>query len=111
MQDMRSVIDQMVLYILAQVARLDQVRFQMFLKWLKSHSYQVRNAEQDPIDVEARNKEHIDDHLKNSLKIWFESLPVLGLLWEYQLILTEIRWWCSLDERSLGRILKSDDEQ
>ncbi len=104
-------IDQMVLCILAQAARLDQVRFQMFLKWLRSHSYQVRNPEQDPIDVEARNKEHIDRHLKNSLKTWFESLPVLGLLWEYQLILTEIRWWRSLDERSLGRILKADNEE
>lgn len=111
MQDIQSVINQMVSYVSVQAAKLDEIRLQMFLKWLKSHSSAVRNAEQILIEVDARNKEHINDHLKNGLKIWFESLPAVGLLWEYQLILTEIHWWRALDERSLARILKADDEQ
>jgi hypothetical protein len=111
MQDIHGVIDQMVSYISIQAARLDQVRFQMFLQWLKSHSSAVRNAEQNPIDVELRQKEHVNEQLMHGLKIWFESLPVIGLLWEYELILTEIHWWRALDERSLARILKADDEQ
>jgi hypothetical protein len=48
--------------------------------------------------------------LRNSLKSWLESFPVAGLLWEYQLILTEIRWWRALDEPSLAKILKEADE-
>ena len=111
MQDIQNVINQMVSYVSVQATRLDQVRFQMFVKWLKSHSSAVRNAEQKPVEIDAQSKEHINGHLRHGLKIWFESLPTVGLLWEYQLILTEIHWWRALDERSLARILKADDEQ
>ena len=110
MQDIQSLIDQMVSYISAQAARLDRVRLHMFLKWLNSHSSTVRNADQHPIDLKLQNSQGINGPLKNGLQIWFESLPFVGLLWEYQLILTEIHWWCALDDRSLLRILIADDE-
>lgn len=111
MQDIQSVIDQMVLYVSVQAAKLDEIRLQMFLKWLQSHSSAVRNAEQNLIEVDVLNIKRINDPLKNSLKIWFSSLPVAGLLWEYQLILTEIHWWRALDERSLARVLRAEYEE
>jgi len=102
---MQTLIDQMALYISLQTTRLDKCRLDMFLKWLKSHSSAVRNTKQGPVGAELHSS------LTNSLKTWFESLPVPGLLWEYQLILTEIRWWRTLDERSLARIMNEETKE
>lgn len=102
-------IDQMVSYVFCRAIRLDEHRLRKFLEWLKSHSSAIRNAEHKRSEVESWKKENINNYLKNSLKIWFESLPIPGLLWEYHLILGEINWWRDLDEQSLVRILQADD--
>jgi hypothetical protein len=76
---------------------------------MRSHTSAVRNAEQALVEIRPENPVQIGS-LRNSLKTWLESFPLAGLLWEYQLILTEIRWWCALDEPSLAQILKEADE-
>lgn len=106
---MQILIDQMVTHISFQAAQLDEFRLQMFLKWLKSHNSTVRNMRRSCLKVEPPTKDN-NSCLKTSLKSWFESLPLSGLIWEFQLILTEIRWWRTLDDRSLDRILKEDAE-
>ena len=103
-------IDQMVSYISLQTYRLDDCRIQMFLRWLKSHSSAVRNAESNFVRAELSSQASIHDGLKDALQTWFESLSFSGLIWEYELILTEIRWWRGLDERSLASILSEDYE-
>jgi len=109
MEPMQTLIDQMVSYISSQTNKLDDCRLQLFLQWLKSHSSAVRNAEQALVEIRPENPVQIGS-LRNSLKTWLESFPVVGLLWEYQLIITEIRWWRALDEPSLAKILKEADE-
>jgi hypothetical protein len=106
---MQILIDQMVTYVSFQAAKLDDFRLQMFLKWLKSHNSAVRNMELSYLEVEHPSEDN-NGCLRSRLKSWFESLPLSGLIWEYQLILTEIRWWRTLDQRSLDRILKEDTE-
>jgi len=106
---MQILIDQMVTYISFQAARLDEFRLQMFLKWLKSHNSTVRNMGRVCFEIEHPSEDN-NSCLQNSLKSWLESLPLSGLIWEYRLILTEIRWWRTLDDRSLDRILKEDAE-
>ena len=103
-------IDQMVSYISLQTYRLDDCRLQMFLRWLRSHSSAIRNAERVFDPAEIPNQDSIRNNIKKNLESWFESLPFSGLIWEYELILTEIRWWRGLDERSLARILSEDYE-
>ena len=108
MNDMQVLIEQMVSDISSQAARLDEVRLQKFLEWLKSHSSKVKTEEQVHIEVAVHGEGSIDDRLKNGLKRWFESLPMQGLLWEYHLLLNEIAWWHDLDPRTLTRILRSE---
>ena len=108
MNDMQVLIEQMVSDISSQAARLDEVRLQKFLEWLKSHSSKVKTLEQVHIEVVVHDEGSIDDRLKNGLKTWLESLPMPGLLWEYHLLLNEIAWWRDLDPRTLVRILRSE---
>ena len=108
MNDMQVLIEQMVSDISSQAARLDEVRLQKFLEWLKSHSSKVKTVTQVPIEVGVHGEGSIDNRLKNGLRIWFESLPMQGLLWEYHLLLNEIAWWRDLDPRTLTRILRSE---
>ncbi len=106
----RKLIDQMVTDISLQTNQLDACRLRLFLRWLKSHSSEVRKTEGTLVEARAPNKPRACERLKDALKLWFESLPESGWLWEYQLILTEINWWRFLDEQSLVRILKDDEE-
>jgi hypothetical protein len=108
MSDMQILIEQMVSDISSQAVRLDEVRLQKFLEWLKSHSSKVNTVEQVHIEVAIHDERRIDDCLKNDLKRWFESLPMPGLLWEYHLLLNEIVWWRDLDLRTVARILRSE---
>ena len=109
MNDMQVLIEQMVSDISSQATRLDEVRLQKFLEWLKSHSSKVKTVEQVHIEVAVHHGEgSVDDRLKNGLKGWLESLPMPGLLWEYHLLLNEIAWWRDLDPRTLVRILRSE---
>lgn len=105
---MQILIEQMVSDISSQAVRLDEVRLQKFLEWLKSHSTKVKTVEQVLVEVAVHGEESIDDRLKNDLKRWFESLPMPGLLWEYRLLLNELAWWHDIDPRTLARILRSE---
>ena len=102
MNDMQVLIEQMVSDISSQAVRLDEVRLQKFLEWLKSHSSKVKTVEQVHVEVAVHGEGSMDDRLKNGLKGWLESLPMQGLLWEYHLLLNEIAWWRDLDPRTLG---------
>ena len=101
---MEILISQLVSYIAFQAAKLDDLRLQMFLNWLASHSSAVRNGGPDPVKVPSQSKEDHRSHLEKSLAIWFNSLSLSGLIWEYRLVLTEIRWWRDLDETRLTKI-------
>ena len=112
MNDMQVLIEQMVSDISSQAARLDKVRLQKFLEWLKSHSSKVKTVEPVHIEVAVHHGEgSLDDRLNNGLKGWLESLPMQGLLWEYHLLLNEIAWWRDLDPRTLARILRSEGSE
>jgi hypothetical protein len=104
MEPTHILIDQMASYICFQAGRLDEFRLEMFLNWLKSHSSAVRNAECAGVETEDPCTAYTYI-LKDGLKLWFEALPLSGLLWEYRLILTEIRWWRNLDEPRLVKIM------
>ena len=104
MDNFQALINQMAADISTQAAQLEAVRMQMFLAWLKSHSSKIQAANQ----IEIQGEENPETYLKNGLKAWFESLPIQGLLWEYNLLLGEIAWWRDLDPRTLARILKSE---
>ena len=108
MNDMQVLIEQMVSDISSQAVRLDEVRLQKFLEWLKSHSSQVKTMEQVFVEVAGHDEGSMEDRLKNGLKGWLESLPIPGLLWEYRLLLNELAWWHDLDPRTLTRILRSE---
>ncbi len=108
---MKILIEQMVSDISSQAVRLDEVRLQKFLEWLKSHSSRVKTVGQVHVEVAVHGEGNIDDRLKNGLKGWFESLPMQGLLWEYHLLLNEITWWRDLDLRTLARILQSEGSE
>lgn len=105
MTDMQILIEQIVADISTGASRLGEVRLRLFLKWLRAHSSKVKEAEQAHMEEAIQDQGMIDDRLKNGLKLWFESLPVPGLLWEYHLILDEINWWRILDDRVLLRML------
>ena len=106
----QMLIDQMVTDISMQTNMLDACRLRLFLRWLKSHSSAVRKTEGTLVEARAPDKPRACEALKATLKLWFESLPESGWIWEYQLILTEISWWRFLDEQSLIRILKDGEE-
>ena len=108
MNDMQVLIEQMVSDISSQAARLDEVRLQKFLEWLKSHSSKVKTMEQVFIEVAGHAEGSMEDRLKNGLKRWFESLSIQGLLWEYHLLLNEIAWWRDLDSRTVPKDHQDD---
>jgi hypothetical protein len=105
MTDMQLLIEQIVADISNGASRLGEVRLRLFLKWLRAHSSKVKEAEQAHMNEAIQDQGRIDDRLKNGLKLWFESLPIPGLLWEYHLILNEINWWRIVDDRVLLRML------
>ena len=105
MNDMQVLIEQMVSDISNEASRLSDIRLRLFLQWLSAHSSKVKQAKQAHIEEAIQDQGSIDDRLKNGLKLWFESLPIPGLLWEYHLILDEINWWRILDDRVLLRML------
>ena len=97
---MHILVDRLASCICFQAARLDEIRLQMFMTWLKSHSSTVQNTlfnHADQVNEQVCG-------LKKSLMLWFGMLPLSGLIWEYRLILTEIRWWRELDEARLIKI-------
>ena len=115
MENIHILIEQIVSDISMQAARLDDIRRQMFLEWLMSHSSTMKTVVCTDRQVGARDHfegavhgpDRNSERLRSGLKAWFGSLPVQGWLWEYYLILDEIAWWRDLDQPSLARILKS----
>ena len=113
MNDLKEILDQMMVDISRQALRLNDVRLRLFLNWLNTHSSKVQSAlapEQTLIQMDGVPLWHGDfaERLRSRLKTWFESLPIRGLLWEYHLILVEIAWWHNLDAHRLNMILKSE---
>jgi hypothetical protein len=119
MNDLQVLIEQMVSDISGQAVRLKGLRLRQFLGWLGAHSSKVKvGTESDELvgkkivlDVSMDWNENFEVHLKTNLKVWFESLPMQGLLWEYHLILDEIAWWRDLDARRLMMILRSEEKK
>jgi len=103
-------IDQMVTDILLQSYELGSSRLRLFLRWLEHHSSAMRKSEVSLLAMRASDKASTYDALKKALKMWFAYLPESGWFWEYQLILREIYWWRLLDESSLVRMLRDDED-
>ena len=112
MENNQVLIDQMISKIIVQIAKLDEVRLRMFLGWLKAHSNQMNVVLQNMIllNTPTQHNEVINLYLKNGLKIWFEALATPILLWEYDLIISEITWWHQLNQSALKIILKNKRE-
>lgn len=90
MPDSNADIEQMVANITARLPGLDANRRIMLFRWLQAH--------------------HADAHIPEAclaeyLNEWFRSLPAEGAHWEYRLILSEIAWWCDLDESALAEFM------
>jgi hypothetical protein len=115
METHQILINQLVSDISIQAADLDDVRRQLFMEWLKAHHNTVNAAaftKKQDLDENAatpRMEANIEAGWRANLKSWFESLPVIGMFWEYHLILSEILWWRNLDQRSLDKILKEHE--
>ena len=91
MSDLQILIQQMADDITTQVCLLEQVRLEKFMEWLVAHSSKVRGTGETLTWMSSR------EQMELKLNAWFQSLPVSGLLWEYQLILEEIVWWRDVD--------------
>jgi len=119
MNDLQVLIEQMAVDISGQVVRLDDLRLRLFLGWLGAHSSKVKvGTESDELvgkkvllDVTMDRNGNFEERLKTNLKVWFASLSMQGLLWEYHLILDEITWWRDLDARRLMMILRSEEKK
>ncbi len=105
MNELQILIDQMVSDISTQAMMLDDLRLQSFLNWLNAHRSQMKTM--SGLD-ERSCAGRIDEHLETGLKMWFATLPMQGLLWEYRLILDEIAWWRDLDP---GRLFVMTEER
>jgi hypothetical protein len=113
MNDLKELLDQMMVDISNQALRLDDVRLQFFLNWLNAHSSKMQSAlspgqtliQMDGVQLRQGD---LEEQIGSGLKTWFESLPTQGLLWEYHLILIEIAWWQNLDAHRLNLLLKSE---
>lgn len=101
METLQILIQQMITDISFEIARLDEVRLSMFLRWLRSHSRRFRAAR--PIKIQ--NRELFDTPIKNELGRWLTALPIEWLPAEYHLIRTELAWWRKVDDRNLLRLL------
>ena len=96
---MRTLIEHIASEITIQLERLDEIRRQGFLNWLRAHQRIVLADLQRSI-TGAHGTEFltvVNSPLKNSLVAWLELLPPPNLLIEYRLILGEISWWHGLE--------------
>ena len=103
-------IDQMVTDIVLQSYELDASRLRLFLRWLEHHSSAMRKSEVSLQAMWASDKASTYYALKKTLMMWFAYLPESGWLWKYQLIIREIHWWRLLDEPSLVRMQRDDED-
>lgn len=109
MSDLDVLIEQMVSDLATQAFQLDNHRLRLFLNWLMDHSSEMKVSlgtfEPGSGDTDMQ------ESFRSALKIWLQSLPAQGLLWEYQTMTGEIRWWRDLDPFRLKMITKTEVEQ
>jgi hypothetical protein len=91
---MQDFVQQVVKEIVAGVRELDPVCRRMFLNWMGNHASQVRCVDEDPYQ----------DCLAIKLSVWLDSMSMVGILWEYRLIMVEIEWWKNLEQATRERI-------
>jgi predicted small integral membrane protein len=96
MNEFQTLIDQMVEDIASQAFQLRASYLLLFLEWLSHHNSRVRGIGQIPFN------DCDQEQFKSSLIVWFQSLPLKGLLWEYHIMLDEIAWWRTLDPVSFA---------
>jgi hypothetical protein len=108
MSDLDVLIEQMVSDLSTQVFQLEDRRLQLFLNWLMDHSSQMKVSlgTFEPGSGDA----DMQERFRSALKTWLQSLPAQGLLWEYQTITGEIRWWRNHDPSRLQMITKMEGE-
>ena len=112
MSDLDVLIEQMVTEIWGRARQLDDLRLQLFLKWLTTHSVEMNRTLGEHMamnDVDIRGGS-MQERFRSALKTWLRSVPVQGLLWEYETVITEIDWWRDLDPYRLQTITTSDVE-
>lgn len=109
MVDKQIQLKQKVLEIYNQTLRLDTVRRQLFLRWLKSHSGVSKFVEEAYLKVMISQK-RMNAECLNILNRWLGSLPEKKLFSEYYLILSEIHWWQSLEPQALVKFLEPQDK-
>jgi hypothetical protein len=78
-----------------QAMHLDELRLWLFLEWLQCHCCgdQTEWVNQD------------GDEIRKFLSRWLESFSPDGLHAEHELIVTEITWWKTADEKTLLRCI------
>ena len=91
---MQDFIQQVVKEIVFGVRDLDPVWRRMFLIWMGKHASQVRCMDEDLYQ----------DCLAIKLSTWLDPMSLVGILWEYRLIMGEIGWWKGLEQTALERI-------
>lgn len=112
MSDLDVLIEQMVTEIWGRAYQLDDLRLQLFLKWLTRHSIEMKRTFGDFLDLDqvALRGLITEGQFRLDLRKWLQSIPVKGLLWEYETVITEIDWWRDLDSYRLQTITTSDVE-
>lgn len=108
MNDMNVLIEQMVLDIGTQAFQLDDRRLRLFLNWLMDHGSEMK-VSLGAFEPGSGNTD-MQERFRSVLKPWLQSLPIQGLLWEYQTITGEIRWWRDLDPSRWKMITKTEVE-
>ena len=108
MSNLDILIEQMVSDLSKQAFQLEERRLQLFLNWLMDHSSEMKVSlgkfEPGSGDVDMQER------FRSALKTWLPALPAQGLLWEYQTITGEIRWWRDLDPSRWKMIIKTEVE-
>lgn len=112
MSDLDVLIEQMVTEIWGRAYQLDDLRLQLFLGWLTTHSIEMKRTFGDFLDLDriALRGLITEGQFRLDLMKWLQSIPVNGLLWEYTTVITEIDWWRDLDPYRLKTITTSDVE-
>lgn len=106
MSELDVLIEQMVSDLSTQTFQLEERRLRLFLNWLMDHSSEMKGS----IETFASGSGDADmqERFRSALKTWLQSLPVQGLLWEYQTITGEIHWWRDLDPSRWKMIIKTE---
>jgi hypothetical protein len=112
MNNMKVLIEPMLLGICNPIRQLSGIRLELFLEWLMAHcrdAFLPDGSERSgPKQLARWETARLEEYLKSALGGWFESLALPGLLWEYHLILNEVSYWLDLDPRQLARLLESE---